>query len=670
MSLRYIGTLIVAYLFLFIVLSGLYYEYLMKLGTKINLVLVAIVTVILTIAFWIVIDIEARNLKQQVINEAETVTKILLTEIEPVFFNISGQQQEIFLMVDTIGEMSGVVFASIIDVKNKKYIASTDHALNGQKIKEEDSLTVVETEKDRKVIDVKREEGGKYSIVRYIPIFLKANDPQSKIVNIIEIEVSLRSKESGDVRSAENLLDTAVASIKQGTPPRISLILPYSQSFIVIGNIVNSVKDVSSFHDLMVFNSQLEVIASTGNDFDDFTNDPAQYRRLREDVLSGVIPVGLVERMHGETPVIMRVEPIVSLDERTGLSKNIGLIETHVLEEVYASRVNELRLRMLGVGIVFTSILVIALAVFLRREIVGPITRYSKIAQKVSDGDLNQVIEHISDDEIGRFGDVFNSMVTNLREFDRLKSDFISVAAHQLRTPLSGVKWVLKLVLDGDLGAISLEQQEMLKRGFDTNEKMIQLVNDLLNVSRIENGKFGYSFENNDFGKLLRTLVENSDLVSKARNIEVLLEDRAQVKSFYFDAEKLLIALQNIVDNAIKYTLPGGRVTIITERQGDYVQIKIQDTGVGIPKDEIHKLFSKFFRATNVIHLQTDGSGLGLFIVKNIILRHGGQIWVDSVEGKGTTFTIIVPLIAELLPKEAIGAPAVPPAPAVAGQTV
>jgi len=190
----------------------------------------------------------------------------------------------------------------------------------------------------------------------------------------------------------------------------------------------------------------------------------------------------------------------------------------------------------------------------------------------------------------------------------------------------------------------------MLKRGYETNEKMIQLVNDLLSVSRIENGKFGYKFERNDFMKLINILIENTVLPSKERNIKVRLENRAGViPEFLFDPEKLLIALQNIVDNAMKYTLPGGEVTIIIERQGDYIEVRVKDTGVGIPKADIAKLFSKFFRATNVIHLQTDGSGLGLFIVKSIIVRHGGQIWVES-DGfdpkmcPGSQFHIILPI--------------------------
>jgi signal transduction histidine kinase len=244
-------------------------------------------------------------------------------------------------------------------------------------------------------------------------------------------------------------------------------------------------------------------------------------------------------------------------------------------------------------------------------------------------------------------------MVANLRELDQLKSDFVSVAAHQLRTPLSGLNWVLKLFMDGDLGPMTEYQKKMLERGLEANQKMIQLVNDLLNVSRIENGKFGYKFEKNDFALLVKTLASNIDLAAKEHNIEVRTEHHGDpLPDFVFDTEKLLMALQNIADNSVKYTLPGGHVTIATEKAGDYAEIKISDTGVGIPKAETPKLFSKFFRASNVIHLQTDGSGLGLFIAKNIITRHGGQVWVESEEGKGTTITVVVPMKEELLPKE------------------
>jgi len=621
----------------------------MKLGKKINLVLIVVVAVVLTVAFWVVINIESRNLRQQVTSDAETVTSILHADMERMFKQI--HKQEVYLQdaVDEISKNQNVKYVDVNDVENK-YIATTDHSLIGQKINDTDFAIIAEIKKKRGYVDIKKDEGSFYEFERHIPIFLDAKDTQSEIINIIEVEVATRSKSGVDIDVAEKLLKIIAAGIEQSAR---AIILTYNDDLAALQQITEDVTRFEFFRGFTIFNNELKIIASTGKEVNEFDNDPILYKQMREDVLAGRLDIGEMERTYKGVPIIMRVMPIHIPDEKTGLLKNIGLIEVHIVKDSYTPRVNELKVRMFGIGIIFTATLVIVLAVILEREVVGPIRRYSIIARKVSDGDLSQKVEDISDDEIGQFGDVFNSMVANLRELDRLKSDFISVAAHQLRTPLSGVKWVLKLLLDGDLGSVNDDQKGMLKRGFDTNEKMIQLVNDLLNVSRIENGKFGYDFKKNDFMKLVQLLVENTELLSKERNIEVRLENRAtNLPEFLFDPEKLLIALQNLVDNAVKYTLPGGRVTIIVERQGDYVQVKVSDTGVGIPKEDLPKLFSKFFRAANVIHLQTDGSGLGLFIVKNIILRHGGQIWVDSEEGKGTTFTVVIPVIAELLPKE------------------
>ncbi|MFA5997218.1 MAG: HAMP domain-containing sensor histidine kinase [Candidatus Paceibacterota bacterium] len=499
----------------------------MKLGTKINLVLVAVVAVALTGAFWVIISIEGANLKQQTVNDATTLTNVLRIDIERMFNQTTTQD-------------GSLVSAAI----------TTD-------------------------------------------------------------------------------------------------------DIIVLQKIADSISDSNLINHLDIFNSQLEIIADTGGKKDEFTNDTPEYKQLREDVLAGKKPVGDAERVYDGVPIIMRVVPVTLRDEKTGTAKNIGLIEVHIPQSSYGTLINALKLRMLAVGIVFTALLVVVLAIILERNVVGPLRRYSVVARKISSGDLDQRVEHSSNDEIGEFGAVFNTMVANLHELDKMKSDFISVAAHQLRTPLAGVRWVLKLLLDGDLGSISEEQKGMVERGYENSDRMSQLVDELLNVSRIENGKFGYKLEKNDFMKLLDTLMENTVLQSKERNVKVILENHVgTIADFSFDAEKLLTAIQNVVDNAMKYTLPGGSVTITIDKNGDYVEVKVSDTGVGIPKDEIPKLFSKFFRAANVIHLQTEGSGLGLFIVKSIILRHGGQIWVESEEGKGTTITIKIPVLDELLPKD------------------
>lgn len=305
-----------------------------------------------------------------------------------------------------------------------------------------------------------------------------------------------------------------------------------------------------------------------------------------------------------------------------------------------------------GGAVILMVTLLLFIDILLQRKVFGPVAEYTRFVKKVSGGDLNQKIEEITSGDVGKLGEAFNVMMEKFREIDTIKSAFNSVAAHQLRTPLSGMKWVLKYLLDGDAGVMTQEQAEMLKRGYETNEKMIQMVNNLLYVSRIENGKFGYDFKENDFARFLDSLRENSELAFKERGIELDIDNHVPVlPPFVFDFGSLLIALQNIVDNAIKYTPPNGKVRIAVDKEGDLLKITISDNGVGIPEAELPKLFFKFFRASNVIRLQTEGTGLGLFITKNIILRHGGTISVDSVEGKGTTFTVRISL---LLKKESL----------------
>ncbi len=243
--------------------------------------------------------------------------------------------------------------------------------------------------------------------------------------------------------------------------------------------------------------------------------------------------------------------------------------------------------------------------------------------------------------------------VTREKVIARSKSEFISIAAHQLRTPLSAVKWAMSMVMEGDMGALNKEQRKLLDRGYSTNEKMIALVNDLLNVARIEDGRFGYAFSKNDLVKTAEEVVSNSSLAAKEKDVSLILQrPKEALPHFVFDHDKITLALQNLIDNAIKYTLSGKRITVCIRKSGTSAEVAIQDEGVGIPENQLDRLFTKFFRATNVIHMQTSGSGLGLFIVKNIIKRHGGTVSVDSEGGKGTTFTFTLPLQARRIPKE------------------
>lgn len=235
-----------------------------------------------------------------------------------------------------------------------------------------------------------------------------------------------------------------------------------------------------------------------------------------------------------------------------------------------------------------------------------------------------------------------------LQEADRLKSQFVTIAAHQLRTPLSGIKWALRLLLDGDLGALQSGQLDFVRKAFDVNERMIHLVNDLLNVSRIEEGRFGYNLAAGDLVPLLRKIVEQNELRANELQLRLIFEaPQNALPPVLFDSDKLGIALSNIIDNALNYTPAGGSVRVAISEGPGYVKITVNDTGVGIPQKEMPRVFTKFFRGENVVRMQTDGSGLGLYITKNVIDAHNGTISISSEESKGTTVTILLPFVSE-----------------------
>jgi signal transduction histidine kinase len=238
---------------------------------------------------------------------------------------------------------------------------------------------------------------------------------------------------------------------------------------------------------------------------------------------------------------------------------------------------------------------------------------------------------------------IFNNL-TREKMLDKMKSDFISIAAHQLRTPLSAIKWAIKMVLDGDTGKLNEEQSGMLFKGYQSNERIIELVNDMLNVSRIEEGRFGYSFSEGDILKELDFVVDSLQGKIKEKNIKLSVIKPETVPSILMDQQKMTLVLQNLIENAIKYTPDRGSVDITMELAGDFLKTRVKDSGVGIPEEDKEKMFSKFFRASNVTRMQTEGSGLGLFIVKNIIKKHGGEISFDSKEGIGTEFVFSLPL--------------------------
>ncbi len=233
-----------------------------------------------------------------------------------------------------------------------------------------------------------------------------------------------------------------------------------------------------------------------------------------------------------------------------------------------------------------------------------------------------------------------------LRKLDEVKSGFISVVAHQLRTPLSGVKWTLNLLLTGDMGPLKSEQGTFLMKAYESNDRMISLVNDMLGADRIESGKVRYIFQPVQLVDVVDSVLFELLPQANAKKLSMRFESRhAKLPKVKADPQKLHDVFQNLLENSVKYSRPEGIVEVGIRVEGsDEVLVWVKDDGIGIPKEQQKNVFDRFFRAQNAIKLETVGSGLGLFIVKNVIERHGGRIWFKSEEEKGTTFYFTLPI--------------------------
>lgn len=236
--------------------------------------------------------------------------------------------------------------------------------------------------------------------------------------------------------------------------------------------------------------------------------------------------------------------------------------------------------------------------------------------------------------------------ITRERLIERMKTEFVSIAAHQLRTPLSAVKWILRMILDGDLGKVPKSQAEFLEKTYQSNERMIKLVNDLLNVTRIEEGRFLHSIKPVDILQVIEKAITPLREIAKRKGLKFEYRaPKSRVFKINANAEKIGLAVQNLVDNAVCYTKKGSiKVAVELQKNKNYFLFSVADTGIGIPKSQQKRVFNRFFRSSTAVKTETEGTGLGLFIVKNIIEAHGGRIWFESQENKGTTFFFILPV--------------------------
>jgi len=242
-------------------------------------------------------------------------------------------------------------------------------------------------------------------------------------------------------------------------------------------------------------------------------------------------------------------------------------------------------------------------------------------------------------------GKLVINQLEQMARLNKMKNEFISVASHQLRTPLSAMRWQAELLISKMSEGLDEKQMEKINNIDMLSLRMTRLVNDLLDVARIDQGRMKLEIKEVDVIPILKSILEETiKPLASEKNVKIVFDENRSCSKIMTDEDKIRLVFENLLSNAVKYTLEKGEVEIKCSVKEESVLFEVRDTGIGIPYSQQGQVFSKFFRSSNVARYQTEGTGLGLYIAKSIIEQTGGKIWFESEENVGTTFFFTLPL--------------------------
>lgn len=260
------------------------------------------------------------------------------------------------------------------------------------------------------------------------------------------------------------------------------------------------------------------------------------------------------------------------------------------------------------------------------------------------DVEVMVIVEALTVAVIFSLGSVVIRNFEVVAQANKMKSEFVSIASHQLKTPLSKVSWGTELLLLKHGKGLDPEQTKIIGRIINANDEMSRLVKDLLDVARIDQGNLFLERDKLDLGEIAKGVVKNNEELASSFGAKVSLSVAKKILPLTGDKHRIAIVMDNLISNAIKYTDENGYVEVSIDREGNEIVFCVKDNGVGIPENQQGNIFEKFFRSDNAVKLRTSGSGLGLYIAKNTIDQSGGKMWFKSIENVGSLFCFSLPI--------------------------
>lgn len=342
-------------------------------------------------------------------------------------------------------------------------------------------------------------------------------------------------------------------------------------------------------------------------------------------------------------PAIAEIKKSISDGEILLRNRTVARVDTATM---YADRAQRVGIGSLVVAVLFAALL----AVWLARSISRPVHELERGMRSVAEGDFSAPLEYSSKrkDEFGRLSASYSSMASQLAEADRMKAEFISVASHELKTPINVIMGYVELLQESVYGEVNPRQKEILATLMKQANSLTRLVKRLLDISRFEAGGGKLDVRDVHLPRFLTNMESSFRVLANQRGIEFTIRHSPDLpETVNWDEDRINEVIGNLLANAFKFTPRDGSVVLSVERIENLIQVVVGDTGAGIDPDQLEHIFQKFFQADNQAQAAVKGTGLGLAIAKEIVDAHGGTITVESTRGSGSKFTVVMPITAE-----------------------